>query len=157
VKPLLTLALLAAAFPAWGAVYKWVDESGKVHYSDQPPPQGARKADTIKAPRPAPAAPAGAAGSEAGKPAPKSAAEQEMEFRKRRLEAAEAEAKRQQEAQAGEEKKRNCTLARNRVAALEAGGRITKNGPDGEPVYLSDDEIARELVDARKIADSWCK
>ena len=55
-----------------------------------------------------------------------------MEFRKRRLEAAEAEAKRQQEAQAAEEKKRNCAQATNRLAALEAGGRITKYGPNGE-------------------------
>jgi len=156
-KPLLTLVLLLAASPAWGAVYKWVDESGKVHYSDQPPPQDARKADTIKAPKSAPAAPAAAPGPEGAKAVPKSAAEQEMEFRKRRLEAAEAEAKRQKEAQAGEEKKRNCAQARNRIAALEGGGRAAKYGPDGEVQYLSDDEIARELVDARKIADSWCK
>ncbi len=55
-----------------------------------------------------------------------------MEFRKRRLEAAEAEAKRQQDAQAAEEKKRNCAQATNRLTALEAGGRVTKYGPNGE-------------------------
>ena len=80
-----------------------------------------------------------------------------MEFRKRRLEAAEAEAKRQQDAQAAEEKKRNCAQATNRIAALETGGRVTKYGPNGETVYLSDGEIGRELGEARKIADSWCK
>jgi hypothetical protein len=157
-RSLLTLALLVAALPVWGAVYKWVDESGKVHYSDQPPPtQGAKKAETIRTPKPAPATPAAAPGSEAGKAAPKSAAEQEMEFRKRRMEATEAEAKRQKEAQESEEKRRNCAQARNRVAALEGGGRAARYGPDGELQYLSDEEIARELGDARKIADSWCK
>ena len=26
-----------------GVMYKWVDQDGKVHYSDQPPPAGAKK------------------------------------------------------------------------------------------------------------------
>lgn len=30
--------------PAWGAeTYRWVDESGRVNYSDRPPPQNVRK------------------------------------------------------------------------------------------------------------------
>ncbi len=32
--------------PALGAIYKWVDENGKVHYSDKPPPEeGAQEMD----------------------------------------------------------------------------------------------------------------
>ena len=80
-----------------------------------------------------------------------------MEFRKRRMEAAEAEAKRQQEAKAAEEKKRNCAQASSRLASLQAGGRVTKYGPNGETQYLSDSEIASELGEARRVADSWCK
>ena len=179
-KRLLTLALLLAALPASAVMYKWVDQDGKVHYSDQPPPSGAKKSGVMNAPSPGapaaakpggdapPATPADAAnapagakpGGEAANATPKTAktaAEQEMEFRKRRLEAAEAEAKRQQDAQAGEDKKRNCAQATSRLTALEAGGRITKYGPSGETVYLSDSEINRELGDARKVADSWCK
>jgi hypothetical protein len=158
-KRLLTLALLLAALPASAVLYKWVDQDGKVHYSDQPPPDGAKQSGVVTAPArstPSAAAPAGDAATAAPK-GPKTAAEQEMEFRKRRLEAAEADAKRQQEAQAGEEKKRNCAQAMNRLAALETGGRITRYGPDGETVYLSDAEIAKELGEARKTADSWCK
>ena len=172
-KRLLMLALLLAALPASAVMYKWVDQDGKVHYSDQPPPSGAKKSGVMNAPSPAKpagdAAPANAATAAppGAKPAgeaanatpkqPKTAAEQEMEFRKRRLEAAEAEAKRQQDAQAAEDKKRNCAQATSRLTALEAGGRITKYGPSGETLYLSDSEIARELGDARKVADSWCK
>jgi type IV secretory pathway VirB10-like protein len=158
-KRLATLVLLLAALPASAVLYKWVDKDGKVHYSDQPPPETARESGVVNAPPPSarPPAPSGDTESPAPRAAPKSAAEQEMEFRKRRLEAAEADAKRQQEAQAAEEKQRNCTLAKNRLAALETGGRITKYGPNGETVYLSDAEIARELGDARKVADSWCK
>jgi len=157
-KRLVILALLLAALPASAVLYKWVDKDGKVHYSDQPPPEGARQSGVVNAPAPgtSPPAPSGDAASQAPR-GPKSAAELEMEFRKRRLEAAEADAKRQQEAQAAEEKQRNCTHAKNRLASLETGGRITKYGPDGETVYLSDAEIARELGEARKVADSWCK
>jgi hypothetical protein len=177
-KRLLMLALFLAALPASAVMYKWVDQDGKVHYSDQPPPSGAKKSGVMNAPSPgspagskpdgdaAPATPADAApagakpakeATNATPKAPKTAAEQEMEFRKRRLEAAEAEARRQQDAQAAEDKKRNCAQATSRLTALEAGGRITKYGPSGETLYLSDSEIARELGDARKVADSWCK
>ena len=40
------LSLLAVSF-ATGAqpLYKWVDKSGKVHYSDQPPPKEIKKVD----------------------------------------------------------------------------------------------------------------
>src|SRR5437867_4192041 len=32
------LALCLFIPTAWGDLYKWTDENGKVHYSDQPPP-----------------------------------------------------------------------------------------------------------------------
>jgi hypothetical protein len=80
-----------------------------------------------------------------------------MEFRKRRVEAAEAEAKAQKEAEAAEEKKRNCQRATAQVASLERGGRLTRPGPNGEQNYMTDQEIAKEVVNARKAADSWCK
>jgi hypothetical protein len=157
-KRLVTLALLLVALPASAVLYKWVDKDGKVHYSDQPPPESARKSGVVDAPAPRVSSPAPSGDAASQAPGgPKSAAEQEMEFRKRRLEAAEADAKRQQETKAAEEKQRNCTLAKNRLAALETGGRITRYGPDGETVFLSDAEIARELGEARKVADSWCK
>ena len=84
-------------------------------------------------------------------------AEQEMEFRKRRLETAEAEAKAQKDAQAAADKKRTCDQATAQVTALERGGRVTKAGPNGEQNYLSDQEIAGELAEARKAQAAWCK
>jgi type IV secretory pathway VirB10-like protein len=155
------IAFVAMVLPATAATYKWVDADGNVHYSDQPGPAGVKelKLQTTSkpAPPPAPAAePAGKAGAQPAKTA-KTPAEQEMEFRKRRVEAAEAEAKRQKDAEANADKQRNCEQARNRVAQLQAGGRIGKSAPNGEMVYLSDAEIGQELVQARKTADSWCK
>lgn len=153
------VVMLAAALPAMGGqLYKWVDADGKVHYSDQPPPGNVRKQETLR-PSGAPAAVPGAEGQPAGAPStgPKTMAEQEMEFRKRRVEAAEAEAKRLKEEQAAAEKQRNCTQAKNQLAALERGGRITRTDANGEQVFLTDAEIAGELPNARRVADSWCK
>ena len=154
----LTLALCLLALPAAAELYKWTDENGKVHYSDQPPPASVKKSETIKAPKPQVAAPAPTTpGAKPATGGPKTAAEQEMEFRKRRLETAEADAKAQKEAQAAADKKRTCDQATAQVTALERGGRVTKPGPNGEQNYLSDQEIAGELAEARKAQAAWCK
>lgn len=42
---LLFSVLLLALAPAHAEVYKWVDADGNVHYSDSPPPPGARKSE----------------------------------------------------------------------------------------------------------------
>ena len=156
----LVLCLLAA--PAGAETYKWTDENGKVQYSDQPPPSAVKKSETIKTIKPphapAPVAPApDPAGAKPGAAPPKTVTDQEMEFRKRRLQQAENEAKAQKDAQAAEEKKRSCQRATEQVQAYERGGRITRYGPNGEQIYLNDQEIQAELVNARKAADSWCK
>jgi len=158
---------LTAALPALGGqMYKWTDAEGKVHYSDQQPPNDARKQESMTPSRsPAPIAAATPTSGPDGQPgaaAPanggaRTPAEQEMEFRKRRVEAAEAEVKRQKEAQAAADKQRHCTNAKNNLAALERGGRVTRTDASGEQVFMSDAEMAAELPNARQIADSWCK
>ncbi|MGQ9685657.1 MAG: glutaredoxin family protein [Thiobacillaceae bacterium] len=40
---------LDAGLAAAGQVYRWMDERGITHYSDQPPPPQARKAEAIRA------------------------------------------------------------------------------------------------------------
>ena len=37
-KRYLPICLLLLSFSAYGALTKWVDADGKVHYSDEPPP-----------------------------------------------------------------------------------------------------------------------
>src|ERR1700741_5188172 len=41
---LLLLSLLAAS-AAWAQQYRWVDEKGRVHYTDTPPPPSAKSAE----------------------------------------------------------------------------------------------------------------
>ena len=165
------LALCLIAIPAWADMYKWVDSQGKSHYSDQPPPPTTKRVETIKQSRP----PADAEPAEGGPPAngppnggkpdnaPKSdakeknAADEEMEFRRRKLQQVEQEAKAQKDAQAADERKRNCQRATDQFSAFQRGGRMTKYGPNGEQLYLNDAEIAQELASAKKAMDSWCK
>ncbi|HTT37574.1 MAG TPA: DUF4124 domain-containing protein [Burkholderiales bacterium] len=146
------LALCILALPASAEMYKWTDENGSVHYSDQPPPPNVRKSEALKTHTLAHHSTSG----EKPAAAQKSAAELEMEFRKRRLETAEAEAKAQKEAKAEGEKKENCKRATGQVSAMQNGGRVTRYGPNGEQVFLTDDEIAKAVAEAKKAADSWC-
>lgn len=48
IRRFVVLPLLLAAVPAEAEVYKWTDETGKVHYSDAPPP--GQKAKQVKLP-----------------------------------------------------------------------------------------------------------
>jgi glutaredoxin len=45
----LALLLASGLVIAGGTTYKWVDENGKVNYSDQPPPANAKKIEEKKA------------------------------------------------------------------------------------------------------------
>lgn len=42
------LLLLAAALPAAAETYKWVDEKGRVHYSNAPPPESAKNGQVVE-------------------------------------------------------------------------------------------------------------
>ena len=146
------LALIAITFPAAADIYKWVDEKGGVHYSDRPPPPGGKIEEHVK-------------GSTSAQPrrdaepaqAPNSEAEEEMAFRKRQAERDRAEAEQQMRLEEAETKRRNCERARNNLAALQAHSRVTKFGPNGEIIYLTDEEIAGAIVEAQATVNSWCQ
>ena len=45
---LVTALVVAAALPAQAGVYKWVDENGKVTYTDKPPPRAAGRVEAVE-------------------------------------------------------------------------------------------------------------
>ncbi|MGQ0577562.1 MAG: DUF4124 domain-containing protein [Betaproteobacteria bacterium] len=146
------------AMPAFGELYKWTDAEGKVHYSDRPPPPNVKQSVTVKPASPGPAAPTAAPESEATPAAgPKTPAEQAAEFNRRRVEAAEREAADKKAAQEAAEKKKNCEAAKNQLAGIRSGGRISRYNEKGELVYLGDAEIAQQEARLKQVADSWCK
>lgn len=141
----LFLALVATL--AWsGEVYKWRDASGKIHYSDTPPP----RVNSEKMRGGAQVAPPASAPS-------RSVAEQEMEFRKRQSESEKARAKADKEKGDAEEARSNCERARVQLQALESGQRMSRVNEAGENIPLDDEMRAQEIEQTRKSVQSWCK
>jgi hypothetical protein len=141
--------ILACVWTAAAAqVYTWRDASGKVHYSDTPPPGvDAKKMRAGVATE----------GASSSGTAGRSLAEQDAEFRKRRAEAEKARAKSEQERKDSEENRRNCEDARNQLRALESGQRMSRVDASGERIPLDDEMRAQEIERAKKSVESWCK
>ena len=133
--------LMALAAPAASAqVYKWVDENGRVHYGENPPPGS--KPSAVKPPVAAPNAPAH----------PQNLQSQELDFRSRQIKQKEDEA-----AQARDAANRAaiCSEAKERLAIAEQAAlfRLEK----GERVFLSDAEQRAETETRRAAVTRYCR
>lgn len=171
-RVLLLMAGIAALVGAAHAadIYKFRDASGRIIYSDSPPPKG-RGAEKLPAVPTLPPSPAtrpadGGGGDAAGRStaqdaaksaAPKTLAERELESRKRREAEQEQAKKAEQEAQQAAMRKQNCDAAQRQIAAIESGQRLARFNEKGEREFLDDAARARELDSARKAAADWCK
>jgi len=144
-----SLALTGAA----AAQSKWIDQSGRVHYGDAPPP-GVNAAPMRRAPAPLPQAEASDKKDDAKK-GPLTAAEQDAEFRKRRQEAEKDRQKQAKAEQDAEDRRENCARAQDNVRVLE-GGRVARTDAKGERYLLDDSQLAQETVKARQEARQWC-
>ncbi len=149
-KTLLGLTvLLLSATPVNAELFKWVDEQGKVHYSDQPASGKTKSEATLEIPN----RPATSTNPEAAK----SWQEKELEYKKRQASAAESEAKRQKEAQDAKTKRDNCEKAKQNLSQLESIA----------PAYTYDEKTGRSYMDAtqraaaiekaRKAVTEWCQ
>lgn len=149
-------SMLVFTAVASAQMYRWVDGDGKVHYSNTPPPAGA-KAKTIIAPA-SPSAPAASpdAAAEDARKGPLTPAEQEQALRKRQMDAQKAQEKAALARKDDEAKKENCTRAREALATFESGQRISRTNAQGERYYLEDDVRAAETDKARAAVSDWC-
>ncbi len=148
--PLLFLAaaLCGPALAQEASVYRWVDAQGIVHYSDQPAadrsaeelPIRYRKTDrgALQARQKSKAELDAAAGVREGQASDADAA---------------AEADRQKVLA---ERDTNCKAARDRVAKYTNALRLYKPGPNGERVYLTNEELDVERAEANRAVDQWC-
>lgn len=133
------VALTLAAQPAGAEVYKWVDEEGVVHYSQQPPAEGE---STVLEPKTAPPKPqqtTGGAPDEAG-------GDGEAETA--------AEAEQQQGAGTIDE---FCRQARADIQTLEAGGRVRVEEADGSLRYLGPEEQQQRLQQLQQQVANNCE
>lgn len=146
----LILVIPSAAVAQDASVYKWVDADGVPHYSDQPPADAAaqelnirfRRTDRSMAQNQAkPKAAAGETTPAEAMPTPDS-------------ESVTAEEAERQQVLA--ERRATCEKAKERVAKYSNARRLYKPGPDGERIYLSDEEIDAERAEANRAVKEWC-
>lgn len=150
------LLLGASTLAAAGDMYRWVDPQGQVHYSDEPPPAGAKDIKSMRNKGVDPSAQQQSDDSEESDAQP-SYVEQQAAFEERQAKKAEERAKAEKEKRAAAERKRNCAAARSNYNTVSAGGRVMRVNENGEREYLSDDEIKQKAAEARKSMEEWCK
>jgi len=158
------LALLFAAAPAH-AQWKWRDASGKLQFSDLPPPQGTPEKDILQ--RPAKQAQNVLVvpyGQTASAPAPANKAvsapdKAELERQaKQKQQDKEAEAKKKAEdAKLAEQRRENCQRAQENLKLLQDGVRLTRSNERGETVVLDERQRAEEIQRSRTVAASECR
>lgn len=149
-KAAIALVLMLAVVPAHGQLLKCISKDGKVEYAAQCPAGTKEQVTGIKN---APGSPSPGTASK-----PKSMAEKEADFKKRQTEQAEAQGKQQKEAAEAAQRQRACEEARNYLAGLEGGARITRIDPKtGERVFLEDAARAQEVGRAQQSVQANCK
>lgn len=127
---ILSAVLALTGLSAQAAVYKWVDQNGKTHYSDKP----VQNAEQVKV---GPAAKA-----EPGKEGEAAEAKPEQP-------GGETDAHLQARTQ-------KCELARRRVADYQESSTLLIKDEFGEQRELSPEEQVQAIVDMQKNVDSYC-
>ena len=163
---LITLCLLMTLGTAQAqGQWKWRDATGKIQYSDRPPPAGTPEKDILSRPagmrKPLQIVPFGVKASEPAASAPEDAAS--AAAAKREADA-KAKAAKEGEARMKEVEKRNaeiraenCTNAKQQLATLESGARIARVNDAGERVLMDDASRAAEIKQMKAIIASDCK
>lgn len=146
------------------AQYKWRDATGKIQYSDRPPPPGTPEKDVLSQPRVATqraaamaAAQASTANATAASAPAVKASDPELEARKKK-EKEDQDAKRKaEEAKIAQEKQDNCQRARAYQRSLDDGLRITRTNDKGEREFLDDQQRAQESQRTKQAITDNCK
>lgn len=142
--------LMAPDAGAYGEVYRWVDENGKVHYGDNPPEKADAKTVEIEKPptvdaEPLPESPY--AVDEAGKNEPSYAEQQRTKREEKRKSATKAKA----------ELEDACAQRREVIAQLEPSPRVMIRTEDGEVQRMDDGVRLKSLTEAKDFLAKNCK
>ena len=147
-KLALALVFLLPALAAGQTMYKWVDEKGVTHFSQEPPPDAkTEKKATKVTPKVTPPSGGGAYDPNAWK-------SKDAEARKRGVERGQAA---QAEAKDDASRAEACERARNRLALLQTTAPIFKTNPDGSRTYMEDKTREAEMARAKEVEAQACK
>ena len=141
---------LISSFAATGAVYKWVDENGVIHYSDQPVDQKSKEIEIRSSISEEKAAKARAE-SQAKMAKYQQQLENEAKLKK------EEQIKLAKDKQAKESLESGCDSAKNQLNLMKQQLRLVETDAQGELKYLSDEERAARVKEATQFIDKNCK
>ncbi len=176
-QPVLAIVLALVCTAAGAAShYQWRDGSGRMVYSDMPPPSDVKAVQILRRPPSAPAAAdsqpavapsapsAATPGTVSAPPAPtanaapgNSIVERDAQFRKRRTERMEAETKQQEKTLLAEKTARACEDMRASLRTLESGARVNRVDANGVRQFVSDVERAQHGAELRRTIAQDCK
>jgi hypothetical protein len=145
----LALAALLAACPAAAqTMYKWVDEKGVTHFSQEPPADAKiEKKATKVTPKVIPPSGGGAYDPNAWKT-------RDAEARKRGIERGQQA---QSDAKDDAQKAAACENARSRLSMLQTTAPIFKTNPDGSRTYIEDKEREAGIARAKEVEAQACR
>lgn len=148
-------ALLIASATAATAQWAWKDDTGRVVYSDRPPPTSVKPEQIVRQPERLTTNSSNAPGT-TNPAAPKTWADRDAEYKKRQAERAAADKKGVEDQAQQAQRRADCERARSYVSTLESGIRVAHTDAKGERVFMDDDQRAAELKRARDIASKTC-
>jgi len=160
---LLIAATLTAPPLAAQTQWKWRDASGRIQYSDRPPPLSVPDQAILS--RPGNANPVGGTAG-AAQPASKasaasapaaSAVDPALAEKRRQAEAAEAAKRKAEEEKLARQRQDNCQRAREYLRTLESGIRIARANAQGDREFLDDAQRQSEVTRAREVIGSDCR
>jgi len=143
-RKLIAILLLSTGVTAHAETYRWVDDSGQVHFGDQKQGVESHAIKPYSTPGATPAAP-----------------QERMEKTRRLLNAyqLERQQKREQKAEQKaqqETRRKNCIRARDDLRSYNSYGSIYRLNKDGNRVYLSEQERHSLLQRSREDVARWC-
>ena len=142
------LFLFCASLVSLGALsqsmYKWVDEKGVTHFSETPPPDGAKGATKIEVKTPQPE-----------RPPVDNWKQRDIESRQLRAKQGveEEKARQQEEAQ----RPKLCSNAKSRYDQLTSPKNLYRLDNKGERVFMEEKERAAELASAKEDMARYCR
>lgn len=143
------LWLLFVASAGEGAIYRWVDQQGRVHYGSQAPTDQAEQLDIDESEAPPPAPDMQLLDRERGRQRDR-LLEHYRDQREQKRRAADKQAEEDQRRQ------QNCAKAQRRLVRYQRSSAIYETMEDGSRRFLSQQEYDAELERMRQAVQQWC-
>lgn len=136
----ITLLVFGLCLNANADIYKWVDENGNVHYGDKPAPEYTKSTQVVRH-------------TSGQRSAFNASDSRTITSQREKIEPKEAS----QDKKEGEDAQSYyCEQARDIYRSYVDAPRLYRTGKDGQREYLSDDEMAATIANARATVAEWC-